>query len=399
MSQWQDLEKKYYMTTGRRVPLTLVRGEGQRVWDEEGNEYLDFVGGWAVDTLGHCHPVLVEAIEKQARTLIQASNQFYTIPQVKIAQLLVENSCFDRVYFANSGAEANEAAIKLARKYGKLHRRGAYEIITALNSFHGRTLSTVAATGQTHYQEPYLPMPAGFVHVPYNDVEAIQQATNEKTCAVLLEPVQGEGGVNIPDPSYLKAVREWCDKQGLLLILDEIQTGIGRLGTLFGYEQFGVEPDVITLAKGLGGGVPVSAILAKQAAAVFTPGDHGSTYGGNPLACAAAYAVVNYVIETHVTDNVRKSGGLMLDGLRQLKREFPFVEDARGMGLLQALQFDQDIAGDVLTAALRNRLLLNAVRPNTLRFMPPLVTTAAEIEEGLGKLRKSIQDVATAKRL
>ena len=399
MSQWQDLEKKYYMTTGRRVPLTLVRGEGQRVWDEDGNEYLDFVGGWAVDTLGHCHPVLVEAIEKQARTLIQASNQFYTIPQVKIAQLLVENSCFDRVYFANSGAEANEAAIKLARKYGKLHRKGAYEIITAMNSFHGRTLSTVAATGQPHYQEPYLPMPAGFVHVPYNDVEAIQQATNEKTCAVLLEPIQGEGGVNIPDPGYLKGVREWCDKQGLLLILDEIQTGVGRLGTLFGYEQFGVEPDVMTLAKGLGGGVPVSAILAKQNAAVFTPGDHGSTYGGNPLACAAAYAVVNYVIETHVTDNVRKSGGLLLDGLQQLKREFPFVVEARGMGLLQALQFNQDIAPDVLTAALGNRLLLNAVRPNTLRFMPPLVTTAAEIEEGLGKLRKSIQEVAKAKGL
>ena len=399
MSQWQELEKKYYMTTGRRVPLTLVRGAGQRAWDEDGNEYLDLVGGWAVDTLGHCHPVIVEAVEKQARMLIQTSNQFYTIPQIQIAQVLIENSCFDRAYMANSGAEANEAAVKLARKYGKLHRKGAYEVITALNSFHGRTLTMVAATGQAHYQEPYLPMPAGFVHVPFNDIEALQQATNEKTCAVMLEPVQGEGGVIVPDPSYLAAVREWCDKQGLLLIFDEIQTGIGRLGTLFGYQHYGVEPDVITLAKGLGGGVPVSAILAKQSAAVFTPGDHGSTFGGNPLACAVAYAVVNYIIQNNVMANVRRSGDRLGAGLSQFRKDFPFVSDARGEGLLRALQFTQDISGDVLTAALGNGLLVNAVRPNALRFMPSLLITEAEVDEGLGKLRKSIQQVAAAKGL
>lgn len=399
MSQWQELEKKYYMTTGRRTPLTLVRGEGQRAWDEDGNEYLDLVGGWAVDTLGHCHPVIVEALEKQARTLIQTSNQYYTIPQIQIAQLLIDNSCFDRAYMANSGAEANEAAVKLARKYGKLHRNGAYEIITALNSFHGRTLTMVAATGQAHYQEPYLPMPAGFVHVPFNDVEAIQQSTNEKTCAVMLEPIQGEGGVIVPDPSYLKGVREWCDRQGLLLIFDEIQTGVGRLGSLFGYQHYGVEPDVITLAKGLGGGVPVSAILAKQEAAVFTPGDHGSTFGGNPLACAVAYAVVKYVIENNVTENVRRSGDRLAAGLRQIKKDFTFVADVRGVGLLQALQFNQDMSADVLTAALTNRLLVNAVRPNALRFMPALLITEAEVDEGLQKLRTSIEQVASARGL
>ena len=276
------------MRTVTRVPVTLVRGKGARVWDDKGKKYLDFVGGWAVNSLGHCHPVLVKALTEQAKTLIQTSNQFYTIPQLQLAELLIKNSCLDRVFFCNSGAEANEGAVKLARRYGKLHLNGAYNIITTFESFHGRTLAMVAATGQNKFQEPYIPLPDGFVNVNYNDIEAIKKATTAQTCAVMLEPIQGEGGVNVPDDNYLKEVRAWCDEKGILLILDEIQTGIGRIGTLFGYEQFGVEPDIMTLAKGLGSGVPIGALLAKEKASVFSPGDHGSTFGGNPLVCATS---------------------------------------------------------------------------------------------------------------
>ncbi len=399
MTQWRELEQRYYMTTGKRTPLTLVRGEGQRVWDDEDRSYLDFVAGWAVDTLGHCHPVMIEALEKQGRTLIQTSNQFYTIPQLQLAETLIENSCMSRLFLSNSGAEANEGAVKLARKYGKVNRDGAYEVVTALDSFHGRTLGMVAATGQTHYQEPYLPMPEGFVHVPYDDIEAIKGATTAKTCAIMLEPVQGEGGVIVPNQNYLELVRQWCDEQGLLLILDEIQTGIGRLGTLFGYQIPAVEPDVMTLAKGLGGGVPIGAFLAKEQAAVMTPGDHGSTYGGNPLTCAVANAVVKYVIEHHVLANVRKQGDRLAAGLRKLEADFTCVNQVRGLGLLQAIQFTHDISGDVLTACLEQGLLVNAVRPNALRFMPALVVTEAEIDEALDKLRRGLEKVVSEKGL
>ncbi|GAH65278.1 unnamed protein product, partial [marine sediment metagenome] len=261
--------QKYFMHTVERIPITLVRGEGARVWDEDGREYLDFVGGWAVNSLGHCHHVVTGAVTEQAHTLIQTSNQFYTIPQIRLAELLVQNSCLDKVFFCNSGSEANEGAVKLARRYGKLHRNGAYEVITTMGSFHGRTLAMVAASGQPKFQQPYLPLPAGFINVEYNSIEAIKKATTSQTCAVLLEPVQGEGGVNLPDDDYLTAVRAWCDQMGILLILDEIQTGLGRTGTLFAYEQYGIEPDIMTLAKGLGSGIPIGAILAKDGVSVF----------------------------------------------------------------------------------------------------------------------------------
>lgn len=399
MNKWQEIEQRYYMTTGRRTPLTIVSGQGQRVWDDDGREYLDFVGGWAVDTLGHCHPVLVQAIETQARTLIQTSNQFYTIPQLELAEVLIENSCMDRIFVVNSGAEANEGAVKLARKYGKEHRNGATDIITALDSFHGRTMMMVSATGQPHYQEAYQPIPAGFSHVPYADFDAIRNATTERTCAIMLEPVQGEGGVNIPSSDYFRLVREWCDDHGILLIFDEVQTGVGRLGALFGYQIFGVEPDVMTLAKGMGGGVPIGALLAKESASVFTPGDHGSTYGGNPLTCSAANAVVRYVVGEHVIANVRQSGDRLMEGLKRLQEEFPFVSDVRGLGLLQAIEYSQDIAGDVLTACLGTGLLVNAVRPSALRLMPPLVVTESEIDEALEKLRKAMLKVGEEKGL
>ena len=289
MTDWQQLESKYYMQVVKRTPVTLVKGAGARVWDDNGREYLDFVGGWAVNSLGHCHPVVTEAVCQQAATLVHTSNQFYTIPQTQLAELLVENSCLDRVFLANSGAEANEGAVKLARRYGKLHRDGAYEIITALNSFHGRTLVMVAATGQPKYQEPFQPIPAGFVHVPYNDINAIKEATTDKTCAVMLEPIQGEGGVRCPAGDYIRKVRELCNRTGILLIFDEIQTGMGRTGKLFAYEHTGVAPDIMTLAKALANGLPIGAMLAtEQVASAFGPGAHGSTFGGTPIVTAAA---------------------------------------------------------------------------------------------------------------
>jgi len=393
MSNWQELESKYFMHTVERVPVTLVRGKGARVWDDEGREYLDFVAGWAVNSLGHSHPVVAQALAEQARTLIQTSNQFYTVPQIQLAELLVQNSCLDKVFLSNSGAEANEGAVKLARRYGQHHLNGAYEVISALNSFHGRTLGMVAATGQVKHQKPYLPLPAGFINVEFNNIEAIKSATTAKTCAVMLEPVQGEGGVNLPDDNYLAKVREWCDEKGMLLILDEVQTGIGRLGTLFAYEQYGIEPDVMTLAKGLGSGVPIGAIMAKDSAAVFVPGEHGSTFGGNPLVCAAAYAALKFIIDNDVVGNVRKVGQYLMAKLEGLKQKYQFITEVRGRGLLVAMEFKDDIGASLLTACLERGLLVNRVKPNALRFMPPLIIGNGEVDEAIGILDKALSSV------
>jgi predicted acetylornithine/succinylornithine family transaminase len=387
------MENKYFMHTVNRVPVTLVRGEGARVWDDNGREYLDFVAGWAVNSLGHSHPVVAKALAEQARTLIQVSNQFYTIPQLQLAELLVQHSCLDKVFISNSGAEANEGAVKLARRYGKLHRKGAYEVISATGSFHGRTLAMVAASGQAKHQEPYKPLPAGFINVEYNNVAAIKSAATDKTCAVMLEPLQGEGGVNIPDDDYLKTLRKWCDEKGILLILDEVQTGIGRLGTLFAYEQYGVEPDIMTLAKGLGSGVPIGAIMVKESANVFVPGDHGSTFGGNPLVCAAAYATLKYVIDNNVAGNVKKVGQYFIGRLEELKQKYSFVTDVRGRGLLLAVEFDREIADDLLKACLENGLLVNRVKPSALRFMPPLIIGNSEVDEAINILDKVLATV------
>ena len=282
------------------------------------------------------------------------------MPQLRLAQILVESSCLDRVFFSNSGAEANEGAIKVARKYGSMHRDGAYEVITADHSFHGRTLVTMAATGKPH--DTFLPVPPGFVHVEFDNLDDIKAKTNEKTAAVMLEPVQGEGGVNIPSLGYLQGVRQWCDENGLLLILDEVQTGLGRLGTLFGYETFDVEPDVMTLAKGLGGGVPIGAFLTKEHASVLAPGDHGSTFGGNALTCAAAYASTKYIIDNHVPAHAGEMGEHLRRGLNHIKERNGFVKDVRGVGLLDAVEFDIDISAGVLDAC-RERGLLLVVPP------------------------------------
>jgi len=388
MENWQELEHKLFMQTIKRLPVTLVRGKGARVWDTEGKEYLDFVGGWAVNSLGHCHPVVVKALTEQAKTLIQASNQFYTIPQVQLAKLLVDNSCLDRVFFCNSGAEANEGAMKLARRYGKLHLDGAYEIITTHGSFHGRTLATVAATGQDKFQQPYIPLPDGFINVDYDSIEAIKAATTNRTCAVMVEPIQGEGGVNVPHDKYLKEIRAWCDEKGMLLILDEIQTGIGRIGSLFGYEQYGIEPDIMTLAKGLGGGVPIGVFLAKERASVFAPGEHGSTFGGNPLVCATGLATLKFIIDNDIPGKVKKRGQYFIAGLEKLKAKFGFIVEIRGRGLLLALKFTDNMAEELVLACLKEGLLVNAVKPNTLRFMPPLIITEKDVDEALGILEK-----------
>ncbi len=393
MADWQALEKKYFMATFKRMPLTLAQGQGARVWDEQGKEYLDFTAGWGVNSLGHCHPAVVGAVSLQARTLIQASNQFYTIPQIKLAELLVKNSCLDKVFFCNSGVEATEGAVKLARRYGKLHLNGAYAVITAINSFHGRTLAMTAATGQPKFQEPYTPIPEGFVNVEYNNVNAIKEATSPQTCAVMLEPIQGEGGVNIPDDDYLKGVRAWCDEKGLVLILDEVQTGIGRIGTLFGYEQFGIEPDIITLGKGLGGGVPIGAFLAKEKASVFAPGEHGSTFGGNPLACAAGYATLHFIIDGDIPSRVRQTGAYLMSKLEKLKTEFDFIVEVRGRGLLAAVQFDRDLSDKVVRACLERGLLLNPVKPNAIRFMPPLNITKSDVDEAIAILDSVLVEV------
>ncbi|HCH09596.1 MAG TPA: aspartate aminotransferase family protein [Dehalococcoidia bacterium] len=394
-TEWMDKESKYYMFVVRRQPVVIARGEGTRVWDVEDKEYLDFTSGWAVNNVGHANSVVADAIAKQARTLLQTSNQFYTIPQLQLAEILVENSALDKVFFCNSGAEANEGAMKLARRYGAQKRNGAFEIVTALNSFHGRTMANVSATGQPHYQELFQPIPPGFSHVPFDDIEALKGAITDRTVAVMLEPVQAEGGVNIPSEGYLQNVRDFCDENELLLIFDEVQTGIGRLGTLFGYQSFGVEPDIMTLAKGLGGGVPIGAFMATDEAMAFQPGDHGSTFGGNALTCAAAYASTKYILDNDVVDNAATVGAYLGQGLNDLMSRHDFITEVRGMGCLWAMLFDSDITPAVVGACNDAGILLNPLRPNAVRLMPPLTVTKEEIDEALERLETGIK-VATA---
>ena len=387
---WISIEKQYYAQTVKRQPVVIEKGLGTRVWDVNGKEYLDFTAGWAVTNIGHSHPAIVDAITKQAATLMQTSNAFYTIPQLHLAKLLVTNSCYDKVFFGNSGAEAIEGAIKLARKYGKINRDGAYEIITAYNSFHGRTMSTLAATGQPHYQETFRPLTPGFIHVDFNDIDQIREATSDKIAAIMLEPIQGEGGVNVPDENYLYEVKKWCEKQGLLFIVDEVQTGIGRLGSLFGYQEYGIEPDVMALAKGLGGGVPIGAFMSKENCMSLEPGDHGSTFGGNALTTAAAYASTKYIIDNNIPDNAKTMGNELMQSLNNPKSVFSCIEEIRGKGLLIAIQFDGDIADKALELVRNEGVLSNMVKPNALRLMPPLTITKQEIEEGIERIRKAL---------
>ena len=394
MTDWREVESRVFMTTGRRVPVVFVKGEGSLLWDDTGKRYLDFFQGIAANSLGHCHPVVVKALEEQARTLIQVSNVYYTIPQLQLAELLIDNSCFDRIYFQNSGTESTEAAIKLVRKWGKERKNGAFEIISATDSFHGRTLAAITATGTPRYSDPFGPLPPGFLHVPFDDIEALQQATTPQTAAIFLEPIQGEGGVNMPNPSYFPAVRKWCDDNNILLVADEVQTGMCRTGPLFAYQGMGFEPDVMTLAKGLGSGVPIGAILAKEDCAVFTPGDHGSTISGNPLSTAVGYAITKYMLENNLSARVEKVGGYLTGRLDALKQKHPVVSGVRGKGLLIALAFNADISEKVTLDCLEHGLVVNNIRPNAIRMAPALTVSEAEVDEAVTIIEGALSRVA-----
>jgi len=382
-------ESKYYLPVFARYPLVLERGEGPYVYDIEGKKYLDFLGGIAVNILGHAHPKLVAAVAAQAAKLIHVSNLYYTVEQTKLAKTLVELTGLDRAFICNSGAEANEGAIKLARKYGKTIAADKVEIITAEHSFHGRTLATLTATGQPKYQKGYEPLPGGFSYVPYGDLAALAKAVSAKTCAVMLEPIQGEGGVNIPDPAYLKGARELCDKYGALLILDEIQSGMGRTGKLLASQQTGVKADILTLAKGLGGGVPIGAILAtEKAAQAFGPGDHGTTFGGNPLACAAANATLSVLVEEDLPANAAKMGAYMVSALNGLKAKYPsLIATVRGQGLIIGMQLTKP-GKELVNACMKAGALINCTAGDVLRFVPPLNIKQEHVDEMVAILDK-----------
>lgn len=377
------LSEQYLMPTYRRAPVAFASGEGMWLTDLEGKRYLDFVAGVAVDVLGHNHPVLVEAIQAQAGRLLHVSNLYQIPQQALVAEWLVDHSVCDRAFFCNSGTEAVEAAIKLARKYGRQHAGGRFEIIVAEHSFHGRTLGALAATMQPKYQQGFEPLPGGFISVPLNDLDALRAAITPTTAAVMLEPIQGEGGIHSATPAYLQGVRRLCDERGLLLIVDEIQTGMGRTGKLFAYEHFGIEPDMIVLAKGLGGGVPIGALLATERVAVsFAPGDHGSTFGGNPLACAAAFAVVSTIETDGLVAHAAKMGHYLVERLQVLAQKHAVITEIRGLGLMQALELSIQ-AAPIVDAARERGLLINAVKPTALRLVPPLIVTEAEIDEAI----------------
>jgi acetylornithine/N-succinyldiaminopimelate aminotransferase len=370
-----ELADRYLMQTGRRLPVTFVSGKGCLLYDDAGREYLDLVAGIAVNLLGHAHPDVVAALSRQSATLIHTSNLYFTQPQVELAQRLVELSFPSRVFFCNSGAEANEAAIKLARKWGGRNRDGAFEIITATGSFHGRTLAAVTAGGQHKYSDAFKPLPEGFVHVPFNDAGAIEEATNERTVAVMLEPIMGEIGIIPAAQGYLRRVREWCDKKNLLLILDEVQTGLGRTGRWFAHQHAGITPDVMTLAKGLGGGVPIGACLANPRADVFEPGDHGSTFGGNPLACTVAAAVLHVIERDGLVGHAAEMGDHLNAALQDLG-----AQEVRGLGLMQAFQLEEPKAKAFQQACLERRLVVNAVDDHSIRLVPPLIISAQQID-------------------
>jgi acetylornithine/N-succinyldiaminopimelate aminotransferase len=383
-AQWIEKSDKYIMKTYGRYPIVPVRGEGCQLWDADGRRYLDFLAGVAVNNLGHCHPKVVKALQEQAATLIHCSN-YYQIPQqIELAELLCSLSFADKAFFCNSGAEANEAAIKLARKYSRdvTGRPERYGIITAADSFHGRTMATVSATGQEKVQRFFDPLLHGFTHVPFNDIDALAAGVTADTCAVMLEPIQGEGGINIPAADYLAKVRELCNRHNLLLILDEVQVGMGRTGKLFAHEHFGIAPDIMTLAKALAGGAPIGTMLAREEIAVaFVPGTHGSTFGGNPLVCAAALATVRAMLEEGILNRAEEMGDYLLGELESLHKKYPaLVKEVRGIGLMIGMGLTIP-GGDIVKQGHEKGLLLNVTHDSVLRFVPPLTVSKAEVDE------------------
>lgn len=381
-----SLYDKYVMNTYKRFPLCLEKAKGSKVWDIDGKEYLDFFPGWAVSGIGHCHPRVSAAIAKQAKKLMHVSNNYYSEAQALLAKAIITNSFPGKVFFGNSGAEANEAAVKLARKYG--HDKGRYEIITMTRSFHGRTLAMITATGQDKVKIGFEPLPAGFVHVPFNDIEAVKEAVNEKTIAIMLEPIQCEGGINIASAEYMKSLRALCDEKDLVLILDEVQTGMGRAGKMFAYQNYAITPDVMTLAKALGGGLPIGAAVASEKFQdVLTPGTHASTFGGSPIVCAAALAVFEAIKKDKLIQNTNKMGAYLKKKLGALKSKYRFIKEIRAVSLI--IGIEMTVKGDdIYKECLKEGLLINCTQDTILRIMPPLTVTKTEIDKAVSILDK-----------
>ncbi|HLX56388.1 MAG TPA: aspartate aminotransferase family protein [Ktedonobacteraceae bacterium] len=391
---WVALEHKYYQGTFKRQPVTFVRGQGTRVWDSDGKVYLDMVAGIAVNVLGHCHPAIVKAVQEQATQLVHVSNLYYSTRQIELAEQLGELSNGMRSFFSNSGAEANEGAIKLARKFGRVHKNGAFEVISMERSFHGRTLATTAATGQAYYQATWVPLPDGFKQVPFNDLDALRAAISENTVAVLLEAVQGEGGIWSGKPEYIRGVRRLCDELNLVMICDEVQAGMGRTGKFFSWEHFGVVPDIVTMAKGLAGGVPIGAMLTGPRTDLFEPGDHGTTFGGNPIACAAGVATIKTILDENLVENAANIGNYCHSKFKAFCKKYDFLDSPRGIGLMQAVNVKYELAPVIVQQALEHGLLMNALGTSTLRIVPPLIMTKADVDEATELLDKALTDVA-----
>ncbi len=396
-TDWINRAEKHVMKTYGRYPIVAQRGEGCRLWDIDGKSYLDFLAGVAVNNLGHCHPKVVAALQEQAGRLLHCSN-FYHIPQqIELAEWLCDHSFADRAFFCNSGAEANEAAMKLVRKHSReKHGEDRFDVITALASFHGRTIGTISATGQEKVKAGFAPMVPGFKYIPFGDQEALRQAITPNICAVMLEPVQGEGGVNVPPPGYLKAVREICNEFDLLLVYDEVQVGCGRTGTLWAHQSEDAEPDIMTIAKALAGGPPIGAMLTTEALAKkLGPGSHGSTFGGNPLMCAAALAAMQTLIGDGVLDNCLAMSDYLCAQLEGLKSKYGFIKEVRGRGLIIGMELDIE-GGELVTAAMEKGLLINCTVGKVLRFLPPLIVSRDEIDEAITILDEVLATVPTA---
>ncbi len=393
MNNIQQKESKIFMQVANRVPLTIVRGKGSYVWDDNENKYLDFICGIATNLLGHADAGLAKAINNQAKKLVHISNIFYSQPQIDLGELLLKSSKLDRVWFCNSGAEANEAAIKLARKWGQINKQGAYEILVAKNGFHGRTIATISANDNKNYKNSFKPLLPGFKFINFNDMDSIKKQTSAKTVAILIEPIQGEGGVITPNKDYLNKVRKWCDKNNILLILDEIQTGMGRTGLAWAHQHNKILPDIMTSAKGLGGGLPIGCIMSTKKVDVFSAGDHGSTFGGNVLTCAGAYYVTNKLFNSDMIKIIQSTTKILDNILNDLLHEHDDIVKLRGMGLLRGIEFKNEIAPAIAQECLNNGLLVNAVRPNVLRLMPALNVSSNELKKACAIIAKSIDSV------
>ena len=392
----KSLDSRYVMQTYRRLPVAFVRGEGTRMWDSSGKEYLDMVGGLGVTVLGHCHPVVTEAIVEQASRLIHTTNLYYVEPQAELAEMLVERTFpGSRCFFANSGAEANEGALKLARKYHFLKGKSRGKVVCLLGAFHGRTMATLSATGQPSKWEPFGPVMPGFEHVPLNNTEALNAAVDENTAAVVLEPIQGESGVHVLEKEFILAAREACDRTGAVLIADEIQSGMGRTGTFFALEDSGVVPDVVTIAKGLANGVPAAVFLARgELGDVLVPGDHGTTFGGGFLACAAGRATVREVLDSDLPERAGKVGAALLERLGTMPGRVPMVQEVRGRGLMLAVQLDREVSSEVVLGCLEKGVLVNNVTPSTVRFLPALILSEQEAMTAADVLAEVLTDVS-----